>query len=280
MKPAPFSYLRVESVDDALHAFASADGEAKYLAGGQTLGPMLNLRLTQPDSLVDISRIAELRKVEELQTSVMLGAAIRHAEIEDGLVPDATKGLMQRTARGLAYRAVRNRGTIGGSLAHADPVAEWPNVLTALNATVHIRGLEGSRSVGIDAFFLGYLTTGLEPGEILFALEIPRLGVDQRTGISKLCRKVGEFAHSLAATVTNGSQPARCVLGCAAGTPVLLPQVGEFVARAANWHEAMRPEIASALQADIQNAGLALDPLDMKAHAATVSRSIKEALTA
>lgn len=280
MKPAPFSYSRVEAVDDAFRCFAAADGEAKYLAGGQTLGPMLNLRLTQPDSLIDISRVPELRRVEERSTTVVLGAAVRHAEIEDGQAPDAARGLMRRTARGLAYRAVRNRGTLGGSLAHADPVAEWPNVLTALDATVHIRGVDGERSVNIGEFILGYLTTSLEPGEILYAVEIPRLGADQRAGISKLCRKVGEFAHSLAVTVTDGSRPARCVLGCATGTPILLPQVGDFVGRAADWNAAMQPEIHAALQADLRGAGIELDPLEVKAHAATVSRSIMEAFAA
>src|SRR3546814_1185831 len=99
---------------------------------------MLNLRLTQPDALIDIARVAELRRAEERQSSIVLGAAVRHAEIEDGLVPDASNGLMRRTARGLAYRAVRNRGTLGGSPAHAEPVAEEPNVLKALNAVIQI----------------------------------------------------------------------------------------------------------------------------------------------
>lgn len=278
MKPAPFAYSRAETVAEALSGFAAAEGEAKYLAGGQTLGPMLNLRLTQPDSLIDISRVAELREVEERSSSVILGAGIRHAEIEDGLVPDVARGLMRRTARGLAYRAVRNRGTIGGSLAHADPVAEWPNVLMALDATLLIRGVEGDRSVGVGDFFVGYLTTSLQPGEILYALEIPRLGIEQRTGISKLCRKVGEFAQSLAVTVTQGRRTARCVLGCAGGTPILLPQVGEIVPGIERWSAALRPEIQTALQADLQSAGVALDALELKTHAATVSRSIMKAL--
>src|SRR3546814_5873333 len=128
---------------------------------------LLNLRLTQPDALIDIARVAELRRAEERPSSIVLGAAVRHAEIEDGLVPDASNGLMRRTARGLAYRAVRNRGTLGGSLAHADPVAEWPNVLTALNAVILLRSIDGMRSVPIREFLIGYLTTGLEPGEIL-----------------------------------------------------------------------------------------------------------------
>src|SRR3546814_13063955 len=108
---------------------------------------MLNLRLTQPDALIDIARVAELRRAEERPSSIVLGAAVRHAEIEDGLVPDASNGLMRRTARGLAYRAVRNKGTVGGSLAHADPRAEWPNGLTAHNARILLRSTDGIRSL-------------------------------------------------------------------------------------------------------------------------------------
>lgn len=278
MKPAPFSYARVDTLDDALRRFAAAEGEAKYIAGGQTLGPMLNLRLTQPDSLVDISAVPELRCVDERQTTIILGAGIKHAEIEDGQVPDPANGLMTQTARGLAYRAVRNRGTIGGSLAHADPVAEWPNVLTALDATVHIYGASGARSVSIGDFIRGYLTTCLEPGEILQSVEIPRLGPNQRTGIAKLCRKVGEFAHSLAVTITNGAQPARCVVGCATGMPIQLPRVGASIAGAAGWNSAMRSDIGAALKEDLEAAGVELDPLDVQVHAATVSRSIMRAL--
>src|SRR3546814_5012732 len=148
---------------------------------------------------------------------------------------------MRRTARGLAYRAVRNRGTLGGSLAHADPVAEWPNVLTALNAVILLRSIDGMRSVPIREFLIGYLTTGLEPGEILVGVEIPRPARSQRAGISKLCRKAGEFAHSLAVTVIQDSQPARCVLGCAASTPILLTRVGALEIGRAPCGERVRP---------------------------------------
>src|SRR3546814_13690329 len=99
---------------------------------------------------------------------------------------------MRRTARGLAYRAVRNRGTLGGSLAHADPVAEWPNVLTALNAVILLRSIDGMRSVPIREFLIGYLTTGLEPGEILVGVEIPRPARSQRAGIRSEARRVGK----------------------------------------------------------------------------------------
>src|SRR3546814_17811141 len=127
------------------------------------------------------------------------------------------------------------------------PVAEWPNVLTALNAVILLRSIDGMRSVPIREFLIGYLTTGLEPGEILVGVEIPRPARSQRAGISKLCRKAGELAHSLAVTVIQDSQPARCVLGCAASAPILLQRFGAFVASASAGKGDMRADILAPL---------------------------------
>ena len=139
MKPVAFDYARPASVAEALRMLAG-NAEAKVLAGGQTLGPMLNLRLAQPALLVDITRIPELAAVTEDADAVTIGATVTHAAIEDGRVTDPTGGFLRRVARGIAYRAVRTRGTIGGSLAHADPAADWLSCLTALGAEVLIAG--------------------------------------------------------------------------------------------------------------------------------------------
>src|SRR5262245_61563170 len=154
MKPAAFDYVRPSTVAEALAALASTPG-ARVLAGGQTLGPMLNLRLAQPPLLVDITRIGELAAVTEEKDAVTVGATVTHAAIEDGRVPDPAGGFLSRVARGIAYRAVRTRGTIGGSLAHADPSADWLTCLTALRAEVVIAGPTGSRRVPLSGFVRG-----------------------------------------------------------------------------------------------------------------------------
>jgi len=200
MKPAAFDYVRPSTVAEALDALRSTPG-ARVLAGGQTLGPMLNLRLAQPAVLVDITRIPELAAVAEEADAVTIGATVTHAAIEDGRVPDPTGGFLARVARGIGYRAVRTRGSIGGSLAHADPSADWLACLTALGAEVVIAGSEGSRRVLVPAFIRGAMETEITPGELLTAVRIPRLPREARFGFHKICRKAGEFADAIAVVV-------------------------------------------------------------------------------
>ena len=278
MKPAPFGYEVARDLDHALELFGAADGEAKYIAGGQTLGPMLNLRLSQPDLVVDVGRIPALQGAEAEPGRIIFGAGVRHSQIEDGAVPDPSTGLMPKAAAQLAYRAVRNRGTLGGSLAHADPAAEWPNILLALDADVRLHGLDGAREMPIAAFQLGYLTTALGPDEILAAVAVPTPGSDMRWGYRKLCRQPGEFAQSIAITVIPGAGAARCVLGCAGPVPLLLNGVSELSARMRGWTDGAEAEIGAAFDADLTGAGIAVDPLDRRMHLANVCRSIRDAL--
>jgi len=280
MKAAPFDFRKADSLSAAFGAYAEADGEAKYLAGGQSLGPMLNLRFSQPDRLIDISAMAELRGVQETDTEVILGAAIRHAEIEDGLVPDASAGFMARVARNIAYRAVRNRGTVGGSLAHADPVADWPNVLTALGGRVVLAGPDGTRELALEEFFLGPLTPAMQAEEILTAVRIPRLGPDVRPGIGKFCRKVGELAHCLSVVLHKTGGGSRAVMGCIAGTPILLPMVGEWLDRLKpKTAEPAPDELSAALSDDLARAGVTADALELRMHRATLMRAVRESLS-
>ena len=139
MKPAPFDYARPSTLSDAI-ALLRSEGSVKLLAGGQSLGPMLNLRLVQPDLLVDIAAVPELLRIETEGDGLLIGACVTHADIEDGRVPDPTGGALPAVAGAIAYRAVRNRGTIGGSLAHADPAADWPLALAALGADGRVLG--------------------------------------------------------------------------------------------------------------------------------------------
>lgn len=201
MKAARFDYRR--PVDVAGATAALADGGAKPIAGGQSLGPMLNLRLARPSCVVDISRLPELRRVEERPDGILYGAALTHAEFEDGAVPDPTPGFLARVAQGIAYRAVRNRGTIGGSLAHADPAADWPTTLAALGACVHLAGPAGARELPVEAFILGAFETALMPGEIITGVSVPRRSARARFGYRKSCRKLGEFAEAMCAVLVD-----------------------------------------------------------------------------
>src|SRR3954447_21966223 len=161
MKPARFDYERPNDLPAALVLLGQADREVKLIAGGQSLGPMLNLRLAQPELLVDIRRLAETTRVERDAGGVTIGACVTHAAIEDGTVPDPTNGMLQSVAAGIAYRAVRNRGTVGGSLAHADPAADWPTVLAALGAELLVVGPGGKRTVPVADLMLGMFMTTL-----------------------------------------------------------------------------------------------------------------------
>jgi carbon-monoxide dehydrogenase medium subunit len=221
MKPAPFDYLGAAALADAKSALAG--GAAKPMAGNQSLGPMLNLRLARPAALVDVSLLPELRAVEEGADWVRLGAAVTHAEIEDGEVPDPTPGWLQAAAANIAYRAVRNRGTLGGSLAHADPAADWCIVMTALGATALLDGPAGSRRAAVEDFLVGPFATDLRPGEILTAVEVPRPGEGARWGYWKYMRQVGEFAKSSAAVLIDpAAARVRVALGALGRQPQLL----------------------------------------------------------
>src|SRR5580698_5315672 len=188
MKPAPFAYTRAAGVDQAIELLAT-EPDARLLAGGQSLGPMLNLRLARPTRLIDIKRAPELRVLEADTRHLRLGACWTHAEIEDGTIEDPTNGLLPHVARGIAYRAVRNRGTVGGSLAHADPAADWLATMAVLGATILVQGASGARRCAATAFVQGPFATALGPADVIVAIEVPRLSPVARWGYHKVCRK-------------------------------------------------------------------------------------------
>ena len=220
MKPASVDYVRARSLGEAIERLV-ADPEARVIAGGQSLVAMMNLRVASPSCVIDIARLPELSVVSEDAGTVTLGACVTHAMVEDGRVPDPSRGLLPRVAAGLAYRAIRNRGTLGGSLAHADPAAEWPAVLAALDAEALIAGPQGRRTHACVGFATGIFETVLRPGEIVTAIRIPKLSPAARCGYVKLCRKLGEFANALAVAVFDRGRQ-RLVLGAVAGPPLLL----------------------------------------------------------
>ncbi|WP_160120619.1 FAD binding domain-containing protein [Rhodovarius lipocyclicus] len=221
MKPVAFDYAPAETLAGALAALAAPG--AKPLSGGQSLAPTMNLRLVRPATLVDVKPLPGLRDALETPTGLRLGAAITHAEIEDGAVPDVTCGFLAHVARGIAYRAVRNRGTIGGSLCHADPAADWPSCMAALNATMIVAGQGGERRIPAREWMRAPFVTALAAGEILLAVEIPRLPPGSRWGYAKINRKVGEFAKALGVAL-----PGVLLAGAIEGPPALLGSLDDL----------------------------------------------------
>lgn len=232
MKPAVFDYKRARTLPEAAEFLAAGDGDAKVLAGGQSLAPMLNLRLARPRILVDIKRAEGLRDLAADDRVMSIGAGWTHAEIEDGAVEDPTRGLMAHVARGIAYRAVRNRGTIGGSLAHADPAADWISTMAALGATLVSQGADGrKRRLPADTFLEGAFQTRLGANDLLIAVEAPRLSDKARWGYYKICRKSGEFATAIGVAIVDPkSGLSRVLAGATDGPPVLLPTTARVLA--------------------------------------------------
>jgi aerobic carbon-monoxide dehydrogenase medium subunit len=194
MKPPRFGYHDPDRLDDALDLLAYFQEDSKVLAGGQSLMPLLNLRLARPGHLIDINRIGALRGIEAADGIVRIGAMTRHADVEaSDLVHDLTP-LLSHAVPHIGHAAIRNRGTLGGSLAHADPSAELPAVMTALDATVTLATRVGERRVPASEFFVMPLTTVAAADELLIAIEIPAQSPDAGTAVEELARRRGDFA--------------------------------------------------------------------------------------
>ncbi|MBO0805240.1 MAG: xanthine dehydrogenase family protein subunit M, partial [Nocardiopsaceae bacterium] len=174
MIPPKFDYVKPQSLDEAVRALAS-DEDAKVIAGGQSLLPLLRLRFAYPSVLVDLGGIESLRSVRDNGSSIEIGALVTHYELTRDPLIGEHAGLLAEAAGTIADPAVRHRGTIGGALSHADPAGDLPAVVTAMDADLVITGPSGSREVKPGAFFSDYLTTTLEPGEILTAVRVPKL---------------------------------------------------------------------------------------------------------
>ena len=271
MKPAKFDYARASDVAEAIRLLGSTDGFNKPLGGGMSLGPMMNLRLAQPDLVVELRRLDALMTVEDSGDYLAVGAGITHSTIEDGKIPDTTNGMMRFVAGQIAYRAVRNRGTIGGSIAHADPAADWPTALRALGAEVAIDGPDGARTVPLSEFQLAAFTVALEPADIVTALRIPKLSPGARWGYYKICRKPGEFADSIGAVVHDADRGhTGVVLGATDGAPLDVPALADAV------RSGRDVEIDDA-KAALAGQGAAFDDYGTQIHAVALSRAIKGA---
>jgi aerobic carbon-monoxide dehydrogenase medium subunit len=230
MKPAPFDYVRPGNLTEASALLLAGDGNAKLVAGGQSLGPMLNLRLVQPSMLIDIAGLPELSEVSEDDTGLRIGACVTAANIEDGRLPLAGAPMLQSIAGGIAYRAVRNRGTIGGSVCHADPAADWVSTLAALSATCEICDAQGTlRRVPVQNFVTAAFENVLSPGEILRAVLIPRMPAGTRFAHHKVSRKFGKFAIASGTVFYNPEQQVlKAVIGATHGPPIVIDNAREL----------------------------------------------------
>jgi carbon-monoxide dehydrogenase medium subunit len=276
MKAAPFAYERPSNLQAAAALMAETNGAAKIMAGGQSLGPMLNLRLVQPELIVDITGMPELKQAGRDGDEVVIGACVTHGDIEDGRIPDVTRGAMKRVAGGIAYRAVRNRGTIGGSLSHADPAADWVSALPALGAKLRLRGAKGHRDIAVEDFMTGALESALLPGELLESVRVPTMRASARWAYVKACRKPGEFAHAIAAVLIDPEAAAgRVVIGAIEAPPIVLRDASMlFGGRITGNFK--REFVASAAASLLSKAGVT-NATDRHIHVAILRRAIEEA---
>jgi carbon-monoxide dehydrogenase medium subunit len=270
MKPVRFEYHQVSDSKEISGLLLQSGHHAKIMAGGQSLGPMLNLRLVQPTLVVDISRLPELKSVDSDTQHLQIGACVTHANLEDGCVPGTTGQTLAMIARGIAYRAVRNRGTLGGSLAHADPSADWITTLMAMHATLGIRKADQTRRISLSDAMTAAFDIGLEDGEWIESVRLPLLSADSRWGYSKICRKTGEFAHAMAAVrIDLEHRRLRMVLGATESAPVVVdhemssssvPEPGDLTAIALE---------------KLESKGIS-DPIDNRIRIAALGRAIEK----
>jgi carbon-monoxide dehydrogenase medium subunit len=194
VKPAPFAYARARSIEHAIALLGEADADAKLLAGGQSLIASLNMRLSAPSLLVDINGVPGLDTITVKDGHVTLGALVRHAQAEHSADIARHAPLIARAIPSIAHVAIRNRGTICGSLAFADPAAELPACMVALDAEFRIKGPNGERSVKAADFFKGMFETALAPHDILVSVSFPAATANTRVGFAELARRLGDYA--------------------------------------------------------------------------------------
>jgi CO/xanthine dehydrogenase FAD-binding subunit len=200
MKPPVFDYVAPASIEAAVAALAEAGGEAKVLAGGQSLMPMLNFRLLRPSILVDINRVAGLSFITETADSIRIGALTRHFALETSPLIAEHFPVLSAAMMHVAHLAIRNRGTIGGSLSHADPAAELPMMALLLDAELRVAAVSGTRTVAARDFFLDTMTVDLDAAELLTEIVLPKLPPQTGWGFEEVARRHGDFALAAVAT--------------------------------------------------------------------------------
>ena len=217
MKPAPFGYHRPRSLADAV-ALLSQYSDSKLIAGGQSLGPMMNMRLVTPAELIDLNGIAGLDAISEKENFLEIGAMTRHHAVASSKVVRASCPLLAEAAATIGHYAIRTRGTLGGSLAHADPAAQLPLVAATLGAEIVVAGQRGERRIAAKDFFVSMMTTALAPDEIVVAVRFPKAAPGERYAWRHFSRRTGDFAIVAVAAVL-GSKRLRVGVGGAEDKP-------------------------------------------------------------
>jgi len=257
MKPAAFDYHRAETVEHALELLQQHGWDAKLLAGGQSLVPAMNFRLAMPAVLIDLNRIPGLDHIREEAGALRLGTMVRQHAAEVSPAVAAAAPLLAEALPFVAHPQIRNRGTIGGTIAHADPAAELPAVMMALGALFHVAGPNGTRTIGVDGFFTGLFATALEPDEMLVEIEIPRAEPRTGTAFLEVSRRHGDFALAGIAAAVALDEGGRC-----ADARIVLMGVGEGPALAMGAAAALAgaDPTADAIRAAADAAMSELDP--------------------
>jgi carbon-monoxide dehydrogenase medium subunit len=235
MKPAPFDYVVPSTVGEAVSLLAEREGEAKILAGGQSLMPLLTMRLARPEVLIDLIRLAELDYIRETKGGLAIGATTTKRAVEDSALVKSRLPMLEAATRWIAHPQIRNRGTVGGSMAHADPAAEYPALAMALDAELSVVGPRGERSIKAADFFVTYLTTALEPAEVLTEVRFPVLSNGTGWSFTEVARRHGDFALAGAAVTaalekSGHIASARIVLFGVGATPVRVLEAETIVA--------------------------------------------------
>lgn len=269
MKPAAFDYAAPRSLPEALALLREHGEEARLLAGGQSLMPVLALRLAAPAILVDLNHVAGLDALHSHPAGALTTAAmVRTRTLELSGEVARAQPLLHAAAPWIAHVQIRNRGTIGGSLCHADPAADWVNAALVLGATVRLEGRGGTRRLPAEDFVRGAYATALAPGEVLAAVELPAFGPSMRWGWNKICPKVGEFADAIGAVVVDPSIGlCRVLVGAIEARPVLLPDAAALLA-------GLGDDPLEACRAAIERAVPGRDPVFVHQHAVALARAI------
>jgi carbon-monoxide dehydrogenase medium subunit len=260
MKPAAFEYHRPASVDEALALLAEHGYDAKLLAGGQSLVPAMNFRLAQPAVLIDLNRVAGLDGMQEADGHLRLGAMVRQAAAERSPLVAARAPLMSETLPYVAHAQIRNRGTVGGSIAHADPAGEIGAVMLALDARFHLRGPNGARVVPAAEFYTGLFGTALEAEEMLTEVEIPAAAPRTGWAFDELSRRHGDYALAGLAAAVEVDGDGRCTAARLAflgvsDAPMLAAEAAAALVGQAPTEEAILAAADAASQRDIDPPG-------------------------
>lgn len=264
MKPAPFAYARAATLDEAFGLLAEYGDDARILAGGQSLMATLNMRLSEPEVLVDINHIDGLAGIEDTGDALRIGAMTRHVDVETSDLIATHAPLIASAMEHIAHPAIRNRGTFGGSIAFADPAAELPACAVALGATMHISGKDGTRDIPAAEFFEGLYETAIGPGEILTAISVPKIAAGWKSGFMELARRHGDYAIiGLAAQVelSGGTfGDARLVFFNAGDRPVSAPRTAAMLT-GRTWSDDLADKLSASLKDELD------PPEDLNANA-------------